>query len=94
MHEHANCLEQVLAILMDSNDLLNICPFSSLLNITPTDDDFFKYVKHDHGKDLLNNSEIVKNPAKLANKFSMDGQDLKMINSCGIQANNSVKQGF
>ncbi len=83
MHEHANCLQQVLTILTDSNDLLNICPFSSLLNITPTDDDFFKYVKHDRNFDLLNNSEIVKKNAKHAMKFSMDGQDKKMVNSCG-----------
>ena len=46
MHKHANCLEQVLSILSEGNDLLNICPFSSLINLTPTDDDFFKYVEH------------------------------------------------
>ena len=41
MHEHANCLEQVLTILKESS-LADICPFSSLINITPIDDEFFK----------------------------------------------------
>ena len=81
---------------MDSNDLLDICPFSSLLNITPTDDDFFKYVKHDCKFDLLNNSERVENSVKHNIKFSMDGQDFKkmMISSCGIKAPNSVNHGL
>ncbi len=69
MHEHANCLEQVLTILMDCNDLLNICPFSSLLNITPINDDFFDYVKHCHKK--LNHSERVDANSKPLSKPSL-----------------------
>lgn len=41
MHEHANCLEQLLQILKESS-LADICPYSSLINITPIDDEFFK----------------------------------------------------
>jgi len=42
MHQFANCLEQLLMTLKES-DLLNICPYSSLVVIAPIDDEFFKW---------------------------------------------------
>ena len=51
MHQHANCLELILKILMESN-LNDICPYSSLLNITPIDDDFFKMIKQGRFMDV------------------------------------------
>ena len=41
MHQFANCLEQLLVTMKDTN-LVEVCPYSDLLAITPTDDEFFK----------------------------------------------------
>lgn len=43
MHMHANCLELILTILKESS-LVDICPYSSLINITPIDDEFFQMI--------------------------------------------------
>ena len=42
MNEHANCLETLNKILIETN-LNDICPYSELLKITPTKDDFFNW---------------------------------------------------
>mmetsp|Transcript_3267 Transcript_3267/g.4400 ORF Transcript_3267/g.4400 Transcript_3267/m.4400 type:complete len:143 (-) Transcript_3267:400-828(-) len=41
MHQFANCLEQLLVTLKES-DLLDVCTYTSLVEITPIDDEFFK----------------------------------------------------
>ena len=58
MQEHANSLEQILEILKDSNGLTNICPYSSLINITP-DDEVLKYM-NEHVKKQSLKSENIK----------------------------------
>ena len=42
MHDHANCLEQVLNILKETN-LVDTFPYSQLVKITPIEDEFFKW---------------------------------------------------
>ena len=41
MHEHANCLEQLLDIL-SREQMVEVCPFSELVMLSPIDDDFFR----------------------------------------------------
>ena len=42
MNEHANCLEALNKILGETN-LIDICPYSELLKITPIKDTFFSW---------------------------------------------------
>lgn len=84
MHEHANCLEQVLNILKDSTGLLNICPYSSLINITPMDEDFFTYIHSSHPRDTY--SEIVPVKAELPLKRLGSNQAARMKDNSNVES--------
>ena len=43
MHQHANCLEMMLSMLAKADHLNTICPYSELLEMTPTKDDYFTW---------------------------------------------------
>ena len=43
MHEHANCLEMLLKILVEADHLNDICPYSQLVNMTPIKDEYFTW---------------------------------------------------
>ena len=44
MHEHANCLEMLLKILSETDQLNQICPYSELLKVTPVKDEYFTWI--------------------------------------------------
>lgn len=46
MRDHTNCLVQILELLKDSNGLTNVCPYASLVNITPVDNDYLLHSNH------------------------------------------------
>lgn len=65
MHMHANCLELILTVLKESS-LSEICPYSSLINITPIDDEFFQMTPQGRFKDVK--SENVQNEREKCQK--------------------------
>ena len=55
MHEHANCLEQLLKVLAESDHLNSKCRYADILKVTPVNDDFFTWTTT--GKPESNRSE-------------------------------------
>lgn len=43
MHEHADCLEQMLSVLKQNPGMRKVCTYSSLLEATPLKDEYFTW---------------------------------------------------
>ena len=73
LHQHADCLEQLLENLAETN-LQDICPYSELLKLTPLKDEFLSFTPNTP----QNNNESVSNGPRPSNQLplkSLAGQE-------------------